>query len=268
MRLFAVPAVLVLAGLVLADETFTEKDTVTLTYVLKANLTNKSARTTVVSIKGKKVKMAETDPNSGKVIHIFIYDAEKNVGKDISPDNKTYAERTPEQFAKRIEDATKKAADLEAKLDKVAPDRKEMVEGYIWRTKNVLGLLKEAPKVELSKTGEKQKIGEYDCERVVIKEANAKGEMQVVFDVWMTEKIGGFSAYVDFFAAFKTFSAGVLEKMRELKGFHVKGSFIPYYCEKDPFTELNEFDNSDVKEGDLKAEDFEVPADYKNTSKK
>ena len=129
-------------------------------------------------------------------------------------------------------------------------------------TKKVLGMLPTAPKVELSKTGEKEKIGDWDCERVVIKEENDKGEMEVIFDCWVTEKITGWNAYADMFAAYKAFSPGVLEKMKEVKGFHVKGMFTLFYFDGDGYTEKNEVDNSDVKETAVSEAEFTIPSTF------
>lgn len=267
MRLLAGPALLALAGLALADVTFTEKTNETRTFILKPN-ESKRVRTMAVAIKGRQIKFAETDAETGKVVLIDIFDAEKCLQIDASPENKTFAEVNKAALDKRVEQATKRVENFEAKMGPLPPERKALLEKYVFLTKKVLGLLKEPPKVEMSKTGEKQKIGAFDCERVVIKEANEKGEMVTVFDCWMTEQLQGWSSYLDFFTAYKAFSPAVLEKMKELKGLHVKGTFTPYYFDGDAYTEQNEFDNSDAKEGEVKPEEFTIPADYKNPTKK
>ncbi|MEK7469773.1 MAG: DUF4412 domain-containing protein [Planctomycetota bacterium] len=266
MRLFATTALFFLAAFAVADVTFTEKDKVTTSTILKSN-DSRVATTNAASIKGRKMKLAATD-DAAKPTRVFIFDGEKTLQRDTFPRKETYAEVTAEGFASRAEAARKRVLDVESKVDSMTGDAKKNRMRYIWLTKKVLGMLTETPKVELARTGEKQKIGEWDCERIVIKEENEKGEMEAVFDCWMTEQLEGWNAYLDFYSAYRAFSPAVLEKMKELKGFHVKGTFTPYYFDGDAFLETNDVDNSDVKRVELAAEDFEVPATYKNTGKK
>ncbi|KAF0245215.1 MAG: hypothetical protein FD180_1762 [Planctomycetota bacterium] len=266
MRILTATALLFLAALATADVTFTEKAKVTTSSILRAN-DSRATTTNAASIKGRKMKLAATD-DAAKPTRVFIFDGEKTLQRDTFPRKETYGEVTAEGFTNRVDAAKKRVEDFETKVESLTGDKQARMSNYIWHTKKVLGLLTQTPSVELKRTGEKQKIGEWDCERIVITEENAKGEMETVFDCWMTEQLEGWNAYLDFYAAYRAFSPAVLEKMRELKGFHVKGTFIPYYFDGDAFLETNEVDNSDVKKVDLAAAEFEVPANYKNTTKK
>lgn len=267
MRSFLPAALLLVAGLATADVVFTEKAKVTTSSILRQN-DSRTTTTNYAAIKGRMLKLAATDDPGAKPSRVFLFDGEKSLQKDTNPRKETYSETAADYFPQRAEAAKKRVADYEPKIETLTGEKQARMVKYVWYTKKVLGLLPEAPKVELSRTGEKQKIGEWDCERIVITEANPKGEMETVFDCWMTEQIEGWNAYVDFYAAYRAFSPAVLEKLKDVKGFHVKGTFVPYYFDGDAYHETNEVDNSDVRKADVPATDFEVPATYKNTTKK
>lgn len=266
MRFLATPVLLFLAALAAADVTFTEKAKVTTSTILKAN-DSRATTVNAAAIKGRFLKLAATDDTS-KPSRIFIFDGETTSQRDVNPRKESYSELEAEGFTSRIEAAKKRVAEYEPRAAALTGDKKARLERYLWLTKKVLGLLPEAPKVELTRPGEKQKIGEWECERVVITEANEKGEMETVFDCWMTEQLDGWNAYLDFYAAYCAFSPAVLAKMKEVKGFHVKGTFVPYYFDGDAYVETNEIDNSDVRKVEVNASEFTVPEKYKNTSKR
>ncbi|MCE9580920.1 MAG: hypothetical protein K8T20_00230 [Planctomycetes bacterium] len=165
-------ALLVLAGLAVADVSFIERTKEARTAVLKAS-DSKQPRMNAVYLQGKKVKFAETDEQTGKQVRISIFDGEKMTQKDANPLNQTYSELDAAYLAKRVESVKTRVADFETKLPSIPEDRRPRLARYIYLTKKVLGLLAEAPKVEMTKVGEKQKIGNWDCERFVIKEAKS-----------------------------------------------------------------------------------------------
>ncbi len=267
MRSF-LPALLFLAaGIAAADVVFTEKAKVTTSSILRQN-DSRNTTTNSAAIKGRLLKLAATDDPGAKPSRVFLFDGEKCVQRDTSPRKEMYSELAADYFPQRAEAAKKRVAEYEPKIETLTGEKQARMTKFVWYTKKVLGMLPEAPKVELSRTGEKQKIGDWDCERVVITEANQKGEMEPVFDCWMTEQLDGWGAYLDFYTAYRAFSPAVLEKLKEVKGFHIKGTFIPYYFDGDGMLETNEFDNSDVKKADVPATEFEVPSNYKNMTKK
>ncbi|NUN50510.1 MAG: hypothetical protein HUU15_16985 [Candidatus Brocadiae bacterium] len=260
-------AVLLLAGFALADLRFTEKSVDSNTAVLKAT-ESKKPRTTTVALKGNRVKFSETDDPTAKPSRETLFDVDKTTQQDLNPRSKSYSELDGAFLAARVESAKKRVADLDAKVGTFQGDRKARVEKWLFLTKKVLGQLDPAPKVELKRTGEKQKIGAFDCERVVIEEANETGAMEVVFDCWMAESGEGWATYAGMYGAYRAFSPGVLEAMKEIKGFHVKGRFTLFYLDDPGWIQATEFDNSDARVDEVKDEEFVVPADYKNTTRK
>ncbi|MCC6740735.1 MAG: hypothetical protein IT452_16960 [Planctomycetia bacterium] len=266
MRPFAAAVLFLAAGLATADVVFTEKAKVTTAKVLRQD-DSRSTTTNSASVKGRLLRLAQVDDPGAKPVRVFLFDGEKSLQRDLNPRKDTYGEMKPEEFTARAEAAKKRVADYEPKVEALNGDKRIRLERWIWNTKRVLGMLPEAPKVEV-KRGEKKKIGEWDCEQVTILEADAAGKMTVVFDFWMTEQIDGWGAYLDFYTAYRAFSPAVLEKMKELKGFHVQGTIVPFYFDGDGLFETNEIDNSDARKADVPAADFEVPASYKLNTKK
>ena len=266
MKPFVAAAVLlVLAGLAGADLRFTEKASDQTSDLINGK-DSKAPRVTVVEVKGHLVKFIENDDPTAKPRRVVIFDGTKQTQKDVNPRGKTFAEFGPDYLNKRTEDAKVRVGKLEDGLEDLTGEKKTRTEKLIWYSKKVLGLLVKAPAVEMTRTGEKQKIGVFDCERIVIKEEDPAGQMQVVFDCWMTEAAEGWTAYADMYSGYKAFSPGVLEKMKELKGIHVKGTFELFWLEGQLVRSV--FDNSDAKVMELPDEGFLVPADYSNTSKK
>jgi hypothetical protein len=252
-------ALLALAGIAVADLRFTEKSKDEIFEFLSGKQ-SKAPRKTVVALKGRVVKFSEFDGADQNAKREVIFDAAAPVQKDMNPRSRTWFEENAEELKAKAEKAKAKTAEWEKKLPLMSGDKKKSVEKHVWTVKKNLGLLEKAPKVELKRTGEKQKIGEYECERIVIEEADETGAMQAVFDCWMTEALEGWSVYADMYAAYHAFSPAVLEKMKEVKGFHVKGKFTVFWITGQQ--QKTEFDNSDVKVVDVPEAEFQVPADF------
>lgn len=266
MRPFAAAVLCLAAGLATADVVFTEKAKVTTAKVLRQD-DSRATTTNSASIKGRMLRLAQVDDPGAKPVRVFIFDGAQNLQRDLNPRKETYGEMKAEEFTARVEAAKKRIADYEPKVEALNGDKKMRLEKWIWNTKRVLGMLPEAPKVEL-KRGEKKKIGEWDCEQVTISEADAAGRMTVVFDCWMTEQLDGWNAYLDFYTAYRAFSPAVLEKLKEVKGFHIQGTIIPFYFDGDGYFETNEIDNTDVRKAEVPATEFDVPAGYKMNPRK
>lgn len=257
---------LALAGLALADMRFTEKSKDEHSYLLGNGGEKKAPRTTTVALKGRKVKFSENDDPTAAPFRVSYFDGETGDFRDSNPRKKNFSVLTAAKMKERSDKAQARVKDLEGKLKLMSGEKKARTERYIWLSKKNLGQLPEPPKVELQRTGEKQKLGSFDCERVVIREADVAGQMQVVFDCWMTEQAEGWAAYADMYAAYKAFSPAVLEKMKEVKGFHVKGYFEVFWFEGD--YQKTTFDNSDAAAGEVPDAEFQIPADYADTTPK
>lgn len=261
---FAAVSLFAVAGLAVADLRFTEKSSDDILQ-LRTGKTSRAPRNTVVALKGRVVKFSENDGADAKPHMETVFDAAKLAQWTSNPRTKKYSEITQEGLKAQEDKAKADIASLEKKLPLMSGEKKKNTEKYIWLVKKMLGLLPEAPKVELKRTGEKQKVGNFECERVVIEEADETGAMQVVFDCWMTEAVDGWGVYADMYGAYRAFSPGVLAKMKEMKGFHVKGTFTVFWLTGE--LQKTTFDNSDASVAEVQDAEFQVPSDFTNTSK-
>ena len=161
-------------------------------------------------LKGDKLKMADLEEPLVCVVRL-----DKKVIWEINDKEKTFVERHFSYFEKlrkdRLAQRNLEIREINGKQDAKVREEYARKLGYRLRED---GSVDDAIVAQIQRTGEKKKVADYECERVVVKE-----DERTVLDMWVTDKIKVPESLMKFYEGLSLFSKEVLEKVREVKGF-------------------------------------------------
>ena len=206
-----------------------------------------------VFLKGDKVRTETTtkSPMTGEITSISITRLDKEVIWNLDTENKEYTELN--------------LADLKKKMEQVSADTE----------KNVV------PEIEVKKTGEKKKILNYDCEKVVLsmKASSDQGSVNFTQTMWVTKDVPRYKELERFqkkvselglqpSSSMLPISKKVLEEFKKksesIKGFPLEMEMdMSMGTEEMPFSFKIHSEVSKIDAKPINAKVFEIPKGYK-----
>lgn len=217
-----------------------------------ANETSEHKET--IWFKGKKVRIDADNDKEYK-----LADFEKKEAYLVDPDKKTYSKLTFKDLGKLRDVAFHQIKEQLAQFDKLEPEQKAMAEmmygPMIKKLRDALKNKDKETKVEVKKPEETKEIAGYKCKQVVFEEEGNK-----VLDLWMTDDVKVDVNLAEFLGSFALFSPSVKKKVKELKGYSLKTTYV-FDIAVQKITNSSEV--TEVKTDDIPDEKFALPEDYK-----
>jgi YHS domain-containing protein len=161
-------------------------------------------------LKGDKLKIVSIEEPLVCIVRL-----DKKVVWEINNKEKTFVERQFSYFEKvRKDNLAQRNQEIREINGKPNPkEREEDARKLGYRLKQD-GTVDEKILPQIERKGEKKKVADYECERVILKE-----DERTVFDMWVTDKIKVPESLMKFYEELGGFSKEVLEKLKELKEF-------------------------------------------------
>lgn len=213
-----------------------------------------SEHTETIWFKGKKVRIDVDNDKEYK-----LADFEKGVVYLVNPEQKNYSKLTFKDLAKLRDVTFHQIKDQLAQFDKLEPEQKAMAEmmygPMIKKLRDALANKDKETKVEVKKPEETKDIAGHTCKHVIIEENGVK-----VLDVWMTDTVKVEVNLAEFLASFALYSPSVKKKVKELKGYSLKTTYV-FDIAVQKIT--NSSETTEIKTDDIPDEKFALPEDFK-----
>jgi len=186
---------------------------------------------------------------------VMVFRLDKSLMYEIHPTEKTYSEITFAELEAAMKGMTgqldEKMAEMKKQMEGLPPEQRKMMEQMMGS--KMPGMAGAQGSMEVTNTGQSQRVGGYTCSKFVIKQGANE-----VATVWATREVSGFESMRNDFSEFSkrlainNIASAMAEAMKKVDGFPIQ-------------TETSQGMKqvvTKVEKRSIAASEFEVPAGY------
>ena len=197
--------------------------------------------------------MKTIDLDTGRMT---ILRMDKGLMWEVDPEDSTYTEITfaemEEMAAEGKERMAKAKAEMEAQMEDMSPEEQKLMEKLMGgKMAALMGAEEGSVELSVRRTGEKEKIGGYTCERTIV---TANDDPFV--EMWVTDEFDLGGQLFAFYEKMNLFKHEPTEELEQFKGFPMKTVFT---MDMGMGTVKNVSTVTKVVETSLKNSDFDLP---------